>query len=561
MVEVAQRLMKYSRFATPEAVKILNDEPSVLDSLESSLEKGEKIPMFIQPKDLTGFTAKSSDIITRPKKEEIMITPKVEKIITNDPAPKQPFDLDGIRKKPEPDLTPRISREVSEITRTVKKSFPNKRTVGIDLGGASSAGIPLAKQFDSDVKIIKDPFDHMGTGGKIDDFKKLFQSRYRKLRNIILTQYGDLSPCENIYDLRGAEDSVRFVGIVNESRTTKNGHTMLELEDPTGKIHVLLNKNKKELASMRFVSDEVVGITGKFKSGEGRNRSIVFADTVNKADIPGIHKRRISEDKDLLAVFTSDIHIGSKMYLEKEWDRMVRWLKGEQDASLKAKEGNRVKYFVVAGDLVDGIGIYPDQDKDLIDKDITKQYESLAQSLAMLPEHVEVILMPGNHDAVRLAEPQPPLPEEFQELFSNTNIHFLSNPSYFSLSGVQVAGYHGKSIDDMVTIFKDVTYENPIEGLKEMLKSRHYGPTYGMRNQLAPEEQDLLIIEDVPDIFVSGHVHRFDMDTYKGVQLVEGSTWQSQTPFQKMMNFKPQPAMMGAVELSKANDMRTWEII
>jgi DNA polymerase II small subunit len=316
----------------------------------------------------------------------------------------------------------------------------------------------------------------------------------------------------------------------------------------------------QDLINMKFVSDEVVGIIGKFKAGDGRGGPIVFIDSVLKADIPGNHRRRISEQKDVLAVFTSDIHIGSRMYLEKEWSRMIGWLRGERDASLKASEGNRVKYFVVAGDLVDGIGIYPDQDKDLIHPDITRQYEALAESLAMIPDHVEIILMPGNHDAVRIAEPQPPLPKEFQELFSNSNVRFLSNPTHFSIGGVHVAGYHGKSIDDMVTIFKDVTYEDPIPGMKEMLRSRHYGPTYGMRNQLAPEEEDLLVIEEVPDIFVSGHVHRFGMDNYKGVQLIEGSTWQSQTPFQKMMNLQPQPAKLGVVDLSKPNDMKTWEI-
>lgn len=560
MVEVAQRLMKYSRLATPEAVKLMDEKPSLLDDLVTNLEKGEKVPMFIQPEDLKRFT--SFDI--KERKETNLREDKpastVEKVITRDPAPKPDRKIEEKKIEPEPEFKPSISKEVSDITRSAKRSIPVVRKTGIDLGGASSAGIPLAKQFDPDVKVIKDPFEHMGTQGKIEDFMKLFQSRYRKLKAIMLAQYGDLSPCDSVVNLSGAEESVRFIGIVNDTRTTKNGHTMLEVEDPTGRINVLLNKNKKELSSLRMVHDEVVGVVGNYKSGEGRGRSIVFADKVYKVDFPGKHRRRISEDKDLLAVFTSDIHIGSKMYLGKEWNRMVGWLKGEKDASLKARDGNRVKYFVVAGDLVDGIGIYPDQDKDLIDKDITKQYESLAESLAMIPDHIEVILMPGNHDAVRLAEPQPPLPDEFQELFSNSNIHFLSNPSYFSISGVQVAGYHGKSIDDMVTIFKDVTYESPIEGLKEMLRSRHYGPTYGMRNQLAPEEEDLMIIEDIPDIFVSGHVHRFEMDTYKGVQLVEGSTWQSQTPFQKMMNFKPQPAKLGVVELSKANDMSRWSI-
>jgi DNA polymerase II small subunit len=277
-------------------------------------------------------------------------------------------------------------------------------------------------------------------------------------------------------------------------------------------------------------------------------------------DVPSFHHRRLSEVSGLSAAFTSDIHIGSKMYLEKEWDRMVKWLRGEKDASLPAMDGTRVKYLVVAGDLVDGIGTYPNQDKDLLIKDIFKQYEALGESLSLLPEHLEIVLIPGNHDAVRLAEPQPPLPKEFQECFSNSHIHFLPNPAFFSIHGVHVAGYHGRSIDDLVTLFKDVSYEDPIEGMKEMLRFRHFSPAYGMRNQISPEDKDMLIIDNVPDIFVSGHVHRFGMDTYKGIQLIEGSTWQSQTEFQKMMNFKPQPARMGIVDLDLADSMNEWRL-
>jgi hypothetical protein len=63
MVEVAQRLMRYSRFATPAAVKMLSDEPMLLDSLERSLEKGEDVPLFIQTEDL-------KKIIRQPIKDE-----------------------------------------------------------------------------------------------------------------------------------------------------------------------------------------------------------------------------------------------------------------------------------------------------------------------------------------------------------------------------------------------------------------------------------------------------------------------------------------------------------
>jgi DNA polymerase II small subunit len=481
-------------------------------------------------------------------------------------TPTSPLSINITKEKmiPGTDLSPTSSRvelvgissSVSEIMKYRNKPISKLKRPS----GPSGRPRPLAAEYDGELKLINDNVSCMGGQGKIEDFRKLFMDRFRSLKEMLVRQYGALEPCLDISDLRGSEDIVCFVGIVESVRTTKNGHTMIMLEDPTSTIRVLVSKKKRDLHSIRLVNDEVVGIIGKYKAGDNRGGAIVFADSILKVDIPGTHRRRLSEVKGLTAAFTSDIHIGSKMYLEKDWNKMVKWLRGERDASLPAKDGSRVKYLVVAGDLVDGIGTYPDQDKDLLIKDIFKQYEALGESLSLLPDHIEVVLIPGNHDAVRLAEPQPPLPKEYQECFSNSHIHFLPNPSFFSIHGVHVAGYHGKSIDDLVTLFKDVSYEDPIEGMKEMLRFRHFSPAYGMRNQISPEERDMLIIEDIPDIFVSGHVHRFGLDNYKGIQLIEGSTWQSQTPFQKMMNLKPQPGRMGVVELDLPDSMHGWEL-
>ncbi|MGA1848556.1 MAG: DNA-directed DNA polymerase II small subunit [Thermoplasmatota archaeon] len=588
MEDIASRLFKYQRLLSPDAHAALKEQPTLVDSLEVALKGGAELPTVIErrhietmvhngPGPSSGEEAKAETTMSHqgetsvkrspapriePISREINIKRNVEKTggsgtVTIEHEPVRSFgirkDIPGERREE----FKGIAGSVSEIMR-IKPNI--ERTPARRLAEHSRRPRPLAAEYDGEIRIIRDPMESVGSQGKVDDFRKLFLDRFRSLRDMLLKQYGALSPALDIGSLRGSEDTVRFVGIIESVRSTKNGHTMINLEDPSGMIRVLVSKNKREVHSIRLVNDEIIGVVGKYKAGDGRGGPIVFADEIKKVDIPGEHRRRLSPVKGLMAAFTSDIHIGSRMYLEKEWNRMVRWLKGEEDSSLPSKDGSRVKYLVIAGDLVDGIGTYPDQDKDLVIKDIFKQYEALGESLALLPDHIEIVLVPGNHDAVRLAEPQPPLPKEYQECFSNSHIHFLSNPSFFSVHDVHVAAYHGKSIDDLVTLFKDVTYENPIEGMKEMLRFRHLSPTYGMRNQLSPEERDTLIIEDIPDIFVTGHVHRFGLDTYRGVQLIEGSAWQSQTPFQKMMNLKPQPARMGVVELDLPDRMHAWEL-
>ncbi|MFW3146962.1 MAG: hypothetical protein ACMUIE_09145, partial [Thermoplasmatota archaeon] len=74
------------------------------------------------------------------------------------------------------------------------------------------------------------------------------------------------------------------------------------------------------------------------------------------------------------------------------------------------------------------------------------------------------------------------------------------------------------------------------------------------------EERDMLILREVPDILVTGHVHRFGVSDHRGVCMVQAGTWQTQTDFQKMMNFKPQPAKMAVVELDLPNSMHRWEL-
>ena len=109
--------------------------------------------------------------------------------------------------------------------------------------------------------------------------------------------------------------------------------------------------------------------------------------------------------------------------------------------------------------------------------------------------------------------------------------------------------YHGKSIDDMVMVHPDTTYERPQDAMKEMLKRRHLAPHWGVKNQIAAEPYDLMTIDTTPDIFVTGHTHGHCLEKYRGIQMVVSSTWQAQTSFQKMVGFEPKPSILSVVKL------------
>jgi DNA polymerase II small subunit len=219
---------------------------------------------------------------------------------------------------------------------------------------------------------------------------------------------------------------------------------------------------------------------------------------------------------------------------------MIQWFNNDPLA-------RTIKYLVLSGDCVDGVGIYPGQDKELAIKDLYGQYTRFAELLELLPEWVECIMLPGNHDAVRPAEPQPTLEPDIQQDFNSTT--FVGNPCDFSLDGVRLLSYHGKSIDDFVAGLRTVTYRDPVEAMRQMLRRRHLAPQWGGKTPLSPEPEDGLVIREVPDIFVTGHVHGHACLDFRGTTLVCSSTWQDQTSYQRMLGFQPKPCMLTIVNL------------
>ena len=239
------------------------------------------------------------------------------------------------------------------------------------------------------------------------------------------------------------------------------------------------------------------------------------------------------------------INIGSGTFQEKEWDKFISWLNGNVDYHKEWIPSPG--YLIIAGDAVDGIDSYPGQEADLSITDVWEQYAELSKSVNRIPTEIQTVIMPGNHDAVRPAEPQPAIDPELQTDYNNTL--FVGNPCDFSLHGVRVLSYHGVSIMDFVSSLRTVTFETPEEAMKAMIDRRHLAPSWGGKTPLSPEPEDRLVIQEIPDIFVTGHVHGHHIETYKGVNLIHSSTWQDQTDYQRMLGFQPKPCILTVVNL------------
>jgi DNA polymerase II small subunit len=58
------------------------------------------------------------------------------------------------------------------------------------------------------------------------------------------------------------------------------------------------------------------------------------------------------------------------------------------------------------------------------------------------------------------------------------------------------------------------------------------------------------VIDPAPDILVTGHAHTYGTDRYRGVLLLNASTWQTETEYQRMRNISPVPARAAVVDLA-----------
>ena len=406
----------------------------------------------------------------------------------------------------------------------------------------------LAKDIDSEIEVHFDITGNSVTEGKLSDIKSFFNSRLSKIRNLMIEGRAlPRRPISNAEAYRNRqrytsnEYEITIVGLVSEPRWAKSGNLMFLLEDESTQIQCLLKPptgaNPLHAALDGLMNDDVVGVSGFFI---GDRTDLFIISNIHFPPLPRRAKNTANIDESVSAAFLSDVHVGSKTFLEPQWEKMINWFKTDPLAKT-------IKYFVLSGDGVDGVGIYPGQDRHLAITDLFKQYGALADLLNDLPDWVDVIILPGNHDAVRPAEPQPALDPEVQQDYSDAV--FVGNPCDFSLHGVRILSYHGKSIDDFVAGLRSVTYAKPEMAMRSMLERRHLAPSWGGKTPLSPEPEDSMVIGTIPDIFVTGHVHGQYVGDHKGTTIVHSSTWQDQTDYQRMLGFQPKPCILTVINL------------
>jgi len=392
----------------------------------------------------------------------------------------------------------------------------------------------------AEVVVVSNPTDSIRPVEAEDGFKRLFQDRYSHLLDIARQRPDskNISSIESGKEMR--EKEYKIAGLVSSRNSRKGGGVELVIDDPTGSAKLYCGDEVADLAlALPFdslvVADVTLGRTGR-----------LYAKNLTLPDIPV--KKTSGSSRRVYAVMLSDLHIGSKLFLADDFNRFLAWLNGKL-GDLEIVE--RIRYVIVAGDIIDGIGVYPGQEFQLSEKNLKRQYVVARAFLEQVPKHMKLLIVPGNHDPVRQALPQPAVPADVAApLYELENAVHLGGPVNIKLDGVNFLIYHGRSLDDIIATIPDLTYDRPVEAMEVLLKARHLAPTYGKRTALSPELRDMLVIDPVPDVFHAGHVHTLDVGSYRGTLIVNSGTFQAQTPFQANMGLEPICSIVPILNLS-----------
>lgn len=435
-----------------------------------------------------------------------------------------------------------ISKDINHLTEGIEPKFLN---IFIKLGIEINIDTFALKKAEKVEKFRRDYTLHYGktTFAKkmeVSDFVGHFRARYKDLQNIIMRRNNNWDNLISINKISATRQQFCIIGMVSEKRLTKNKNLLVVFEDLTGKTNVVFKNGSnvfKDADELQL--DEVVAIkcTG--------NNELIMGHEIFFPDSFLLQKTKFDDDCGI--AFISDIHVGSKKFLRPEFDSFITWLSSDDELAMK------IKYLFVVGDSVDGLGVFPGQEKLLEIKTLKGQYDNFAKYLKRIPERVTIFICPGQHDISRVPEPQPPLDKVYAgALHDIPNIVLVPNPCLVKLhekgKEFKVQMYHGASIHAFINSIEELrllkAHKSPAKAVRHMLKRRHLAPQHGISASIVyvpNPERDPLVISEVPDIVCTGEVHRLDIERYNGTLIMTGSCWQARTDFEEKVGNIPDP--------------------
>jgi DNA polymerase II small subunit len=346
-----------------------------------------------------------------------------------------------------------------------------------------------------------------------------------------------------------------IIGMISEKTLTKNDNIILKVEDTTDELTVIIAQRDQKLLDQakNLVLDEVIGVTGSVKD------KVLFADKILYPDVPlGRELKKQKEEEYMIVI--GDPQVGNKHFLYKEWDLLAAWLNGNLGTDEQKAVAKKVKYAIIVGDLIEGVGIYPNQENDLDIMDVTEQYEKFSELIKKLPERIQMIACPGNHDAGRIADPQPPIYKDYAaSVYALPNMTQISSPGIVNVGqtptfpGFNVLVYHGYSLPYYADNIPEIRNNGGLKAVERIMKfhlqRRHLAVTHKSNRYIPDADEDPMIIKEVPDFYFTGHIHSVSTGSYRNTTIINAGAWTGITEDQIKRGLEPEPARLPIINL------------
>ncbi|MFW9915751.1 MAG: metallophosphoesterase [Candidatus Thorarchaeota archaeon] len=439
---------------------------------------------------------------------------------------------------------------LNELEKPPRPLKNDKSSNDVELGIISDKKVHTSPRSPIDFRILSSiPARTPSKGSDARDFLKLFKDRFHKLKTILLSHPDVTGPIPSNQLKHTKNKEVEFIGMVSDVQENSERFLRLLLEDPhsSKQIRVFVKKTQEGDIPDVIFEDSVIWVRGKLirKTPDIH----IGAYEISKPGIPVYGRGSFSNSdvSDSYIALVSDIHVGNREFDEPRFQRFIDLIRGKGGDKHQQELASKIVHIVIAGDLVDGVGVFPGQEEELIIPSLSEQYLCVAELLGQIPPDISLTIIPGNHDATRLALPQPPFLKEFAEpLYNLSNATILGNPAYVEINRRRVLISHGNGLERIIQR-TSASFRKPIGAMIELLKHRHLCPVFGERTPIAPEWEDYLVIGNPPPhIFFAGHLHVVDQQFYRGVQVCIGGTFERQSAWLKELKIEP---TIGAVPI------------
>ncbi len=392
--------------------------------------------------------------------------------------------------------------------------------------------VPTIHSFPLHTTIKTDIPERTSDKPDISAFRQLFRNRFDQLSNILKKNLNSSEtilkrnlPTEEIPQIK----SGILIGMVQDTRVLHTNRFVIQLEDPESEIitNCVMVQDSDSFPEYRdIIRDTIIGISGVLpKNFRGGDITAFWGKDIIRPGFLPIKFKPTSDSRKIL--FIADIHFGSKYFSRSVFAKLIKFLTLKDLNPLYENIASKVDSIIIAGDLVDGIGHFSDQKDQISLHSLQTQYEHLATFLMEIPTHIQIIVIPGEHDATQTALPQPAIDKKIaKSLLALPNLMSHGNPLRLSVENLNLLVFHGQG---NYTFYQKQFHQeqfNPILGIKHLLEYRHLCPEYGSFYPLAPFKKDYLVIDEIPEVVVSGHFHQAHYEEYKGVKIITCGTFQ-----------------------------------